>query len=107
MTERTAKAPHQTGRLRRRNRAAIVAVIAWLLLAHTLFAVHRIDHFTADGVTCAMCVAAHHAGGPIQEPLHAIAMPEPAAVASSSKESAPVLLILSYYSRGPPLHLRS
>jgi hypothetical protein len=107
MTERTAKAPHQTGRLRRRNRAAIVAVIAWLLLAHTLFAVHRIDHFTADGVTCAMCVAAHHAGGPIQEPLHAIAMPEPAAVAPSSKESAPVLLILSYYSRGPPLHLRS
>ena len=81
MTERTGKAAHQTRRLRRRNRAAIVTVIAWLLLAHTLFAVHRIDHFTGDAATCAMCVAAHHAGGPIQEPLHAIATPEPEAVA--------------------------
>ena len=107
MTEPARKAAHQAARLRRRNRAAIVAVMAWLLLAHTLFAVHRIDHFTADGVTCALCVAGHNAGGPIQEPLHAIATPEPAAIAPSSKESAPVLVIHSYYSRGPPLHLRS
>jgi hypothetical protein len=105
MTAVANKPAHPTRRSRRR-RAAVIAAIGWLLLAQTLFAVHRIDH-VEHGVACALCMAADHAGGPIQDLIHAIAAPTPAAVEPSVYESAPVRFIPSYYSRGPPRHLES
>jgi hypothetical protein len=106
MTTVAHKASHHTTPRSRRRRAAVIAAIAWLLLAQTLFTVHRIDH-VEHGVACALCMEADHAGGPIHEPIHAIAAPEPAAVEPTVRESAPVLFIPSYYSRGPPKHLEA
>jgi hypothetical protein len=107
MTAIAEQASRPTGVRSRRRRAAIVAAAAWLLLAQTLLAVHRIDHNAEQHAACAVCVVADHAGGPIQEPIHAIAAPQTASVAVSVAESAPVLIVLSYYSRGPPQHLPS
>jgi hypothetical protein len=92
-----------------RHRVAVLAVLAWLLVAQALLIVHRIDHASAGhDVACALCVAADHAAGPICEPVHAIAHTAPAPVAPSTVERAPAsVLLLSYRSRAPPDYLRS
>jgi hypothetical protein len=107
MTPPAEQATRAMGLRSRRRRAAIIAAAVWLLFAQTLLAVHRIDHNAEQHAACALCVVADHAGGPIYEPIHAIPAPESVPVAVTVAESAPVLIVLSYYSRGPPAHLRS
>src|SRR6185295_2185136 len=107
MTAIAEQASRAMGVRSRRRRAAIIAAAVWLLFAQTLLAVHRIDHNAEQHAACALCVVADHAGGPIYEPIHAIATPEPAQVAVTVAESAPAPIVLSYYSRGPPAHLPS
>jgi len=93
----------------RKHRVPIVALFAWLFVAQALLIVHRIDHASAGhDVACALCAAADHSGGPIVEPIRAIAPPTPApAVSHIVERAAPFILVLSYRSRAPPQHLRS
>ena len=89
----------------RRRRPALLALLAFLLLAQTLLVVHRIDHNNVQHNACALCVAADHSTAMPAAAVHALvpSVPEPAsfAVAKSTRSA----LIVAYRSRAPPSHL--
>ncbi|HET8697174.1 MAG TPA: hypothetical protein VFO94_06800 [Gammaproteobacteria bacterium] len=93
----------------RRQRARVLVLLGWLLVAQSLLIVHRIDHASAGHeAACALCVAADHATGPVAEPIHAIAYSSaPPLAAQVVEHSTPSVFVPSYRSRAPPASLRS
>ena len=89
----------------RRLRPAVLALLAFLLLAQTLLVVHRVDHTNAQPHACALCVAADHSAALPGAAVHALvpSLPEPAAFVVA--EAAHSAIIVSYRSRAPPSHL--
>jgi hypothetical protein len=90
----------------RRHRAAILALFGWLLVAQTLLAAHRIDHYSGgDGVSCALCIAGDHAAAIGDHTLVVASDLKPEPIAVAIIESASLVIFLSYHSRAPPEHL--
>lgn len=89
----------------RRRRPALLALLAFLLLAQTLLVVHRIDHNNAQHNACALCAAADHSAALPGAAAHALVPSVPEPVASVVAESTQPALIVSYRSRAPPSHL--
>jgi len=89
----------------RRRRPAVLALLAFLLLAQTLLVVHRIDHTNAQHSACAVCVAADHSAALPGAAVHAFAPSVPEPVSSVVAESTHPTLVVSYRSRAPPSHL--
>jgi len=89
----------------RRRRPALLALLAFLLLAQTLLVVHRVDHNNAQHNTCALCVAADHSAALPSAAAHALVPSVPEPVSAVVAESARPALIVSYRSRAPPSHL--
>jgi hypothetical protein len=89
----------------RRRRPAVLALLAFLLLAQTLLVVHRVDHNNAQHNACALCVAADHSAALPAAAVHALVHSVPEPVSAVAAESAHSALIVSYRSRAPPSHL--
>jgi hypothetical protein len=88
----------------RKRRAAVVAVLGFILLAQSALVVHQIQHHAvAHDTSCVLCLAAGHlAGGAATVQLHVPAftlierLALPASVAGLARSP------LAYLSRGPP-----
>ncbi|HEY3516383.1 MAG TPA: hypothetical protein VGL98_05000, partial [Gammaproteobacteria bacterium] len=89
----------------RRRRPALLALLAFLLLAQTLLVVHRIGHNSAQHNACALCVAADHSAAMPAAAVHAPIPSVPEPVSFAAAKSARSVLIVSYRSRAPPSHL--
>ncbi len=87
----------------RRHRAALLALLAWLLLAQSLLIVHGIDHVKAErGAPCALCMASDHLAGGATPSTHYIPPQAPEVVASTVRGSVAVAFRAVYRSRAPP-----
>jgi hypothetical protein len=92
----------------RRHRAALLALLGWVLLAQALLVAHRIDHNgTGHSISCSLCVAADHAAATSTHPIQLIANLRPTPAAALTPESPTSLVVLPYQSRAPPDHVDS
>jgi hypothetical protein len=90
----------------RRCRSALLLLLGWFLLAQTAFAVHAVDHATAEkGAPCALCAAGDHLAGASAAPAHYVPPPTPDAVASTVSGSIVAPFRAAYRSRAPPARL--
>lgn len=86
----------------RRQACLALALLALLLVAQTLLAVHRVAHDNADSATCALCVAADHQAGPAPAVLAPLESAH-GVVFVPFAESAPRFAFVAVYrSRAPP-----
>jgi hypothetical protein len=89
----------------RRQTFAALALLALILIAQTLLAVHRVAHDNADNATCALCVAADHQAGPAPVPLAPLERAH-GEVFVALAEAAPIFSFVAVYrSRAPPASL--
>ena len=92
----------------RRQRAALLVLLGWLLLAQSLLAVHTVDHVKVEnGAPCALCMAGDHLAGTSATPVHHIPPATPEVVVSTVSGSVAVAFRAAYRSRAPPTHLQS